>query len=171
MTSTLPTRHQPGFLPQRLSVWDIWLAVNRRSRVRCRVAPAVVGPPPLPWLHRPPPRQHLQLQLQARPPRCALAVALRQELEERAPAASTLEGVELPARHEAQEGPSPLPRRPARALRASCQTLAHCARERVARGYRWSLALLRLEPELQEHLEGESRGLDTRLAQRCAYPK
>ena len=101
----------------------------------------------------------------------ARAVALRQELEELAPAASTLEGVELPAHREVQEDPSPLPRRPARALQASCQTMAHCERERVARGFRWSWALPRLGPELQEHLVGESRGLGTRLARRCACPK
>ena len=170
-TSTLLTRHQPGFLPRRLSAWDLWQAVNRRSRVHCRKAPAVVEPPLPLWLHRPLPRRHLQPPLQALPPHYASAVSLQLELEERALAASTLAGVELPAPHEVQEDPSPLPRRPARALPASCQTMAHCERERVARGFRWSWALPRLGPELQEHLGGESRGLGTRLAQRCAYPK
>ena len=105
MTSTLPTRHQPEFLPQRLSAWDLWLAVNRRSRVHCRMAPAVVGPPLLPWLRQPLPHRHLQLPLPAPPPHCASAVSLQLELEERALAASTLEGVELPAPREVRVDP------------------------------------------------------------------
>ena len=171
-SSTLPTRHQPGFLPQRLSASDLWQAVNRRSRV----PPAVVEPPPLPWLHRPPPRRHLQLQLQARPPHYALAVALRQELEELAPAASTLEGVELPARHEVQEDPSPLPRRLARALLASCLTMARCALAPVRRAVRCCLLrthwqALKRRSRVREHFGDEYLGLDTRLARRCACPK
>ena len=100
------------------------------------MVPAVVGPPLLLWLRPPLPRRHPQLPLRALPPHCESAVSLQLEVEERALAASTLEGVELPARREVQEDPSPLPRRLARALLASCQTMARCARERVARGFR-----------------------------------
>ena len=96
-TSTLLTRHRPGSLPRRLSAWDPWQAVNRRSRVQSRMVLAVVELTPLPWVHPPLPHRRLQLPLQALPPHCASAVSLQLELEERALAASTLEGVKLPA--------------------------------------------------------------------------
>ena len=131
----------------------------------------MVEPPLLLWLRPPLPHRHLQLPLPAPPPPCALAVALRLELEERAPAASTLAGVELLAPREVQEDPSPLPRRLARALPASCLTMAHCARALVGRDFRWRLLPSPLGLELEEFRGGESRELDTRPARRCACPK
>ena len=103
--STLPNPHLPWFLHRRLSAWDLWQAVNRRSRVHCRMAPAVVEPPLLPWLRPPLPHRRPQLPLQALPPHYASAVSLQLELEERALAASTLEGVKLPAPHEVRASP------------------------------------------------------------------
>ena len=131
--STPLTQSQPASPPQRLLASDLGQAVNRRSRVR--VAPVGV-PPLLPWLRRPQPHRLLPLPLRAPPPHCASVVALQLALWERAPAVSTLVGVEPPAHREVQEDPSPLPRRLARALLASCRTMARCARERVARGFR-----------------------------------
>ena len=104
-TSTPQTRHQPGCLLQRLSVWDPWQAVNRRSRVQNRMVPAVVEPSLLLWLRPPLSHRRLQLPLQALPPHCASAVSLQLELEERALAASTLEGVKLPAPREVRVSP------------------------------------------------------------------
>ena len=103
--STLPNPHLPGFLHRRLSAWDPWQAVNRRSRVQSRMGPAVVKPTPLPWVHPPLPHRRLQLPLQALPPHCESAVSLQLELEERALAASTLEGVALPVPHEVRASP------------------------------------------------------------------
>ena len=104
-TSTLLTRHPPGSLPRRLSALDLWQAVNRRSRVHCRKAPAVVEPPLLLWLRPLLPHRRLQLPLQALPPHYASAVSLQLELEERALAVSTLEGVKLPAPREVRVSP------------------------------------------------------------------
>ena len=103
--STLPNPHLPGFLHRRLSAWDLWQAVNRRSRVQNRMVPAVVEPPLLLWLRPPLPRRHPQLPLRVLPPHCESAVSLQLELEERALAASTLEGVKLPAPREVRVGP------------------------------------------------------------------
>ena len=58
----------------------------------------------------------------------------------------------------------------ARALRASCQMLAHCSRERVGLGFRWRLLPSRLGREAQERLGGEFLELGTRLARMCACP-
>ena len=134
------------------------------------MAPAVVEPPLLPWLRLRRPHQRRLPLPPAPPPHCALVVALQLALEERAPAASTLERIKLLAPHAVQEDPLPLPHRLARALPASCLTLARCARALVGRDFRWSLLPSLLGLEVQEPLGGESQGLDTRPAQRCACP-
>ena len=103
--STLLTRHRPGSLPRRLSAWEPWQAVNRRSRVQNRMVPAVVEPPLLLWLRPPLPRRHPQLPLRVLPPHCESAVSLQLEVEERALAASTLAGVARPVLHEVRASP------------------------------------------------------------------
>ena len=65
-----------------------------------------------------------------------MAVELPQGLWERALAETRLAVAEPPAHREAQEDPSPLPRRRARALLASCLTTDRCALAPVRRGVR-----------------------------------
>ena len=128
MTSTPLTQYPPGYLHRRLSAWGLWQAVNRRSGLHWREAPAVVESPLLPCLHRLPPHRRHRPRLQAPPPHCEQAAALPQELWEQALAGTMLEGDGPQAHREAQGGPSPPLRRLARALRASCLTMTRCAR-------------------------------------------
>ena len=103
--STLQTLRRPASPLRCLSAWGLWQTLPRRSKIHCRMVPAVVEPTPLPWVHPPLPHRRLQLPLQALPPHCASAVSLQLALEERALAASTLEGVKLPVPREARVGP------------------------------------------------------------------
>ena len=129
MKSTPLTQCQPESPHQRLSAWDLWQAVNRRSDE----APAEAGSPLLPCLHLLLLHQHLQLQLPAPPPHCAQAAGLPQELWELALVETMLEGAGLLAHREALGGPLSPPRRLARALLASCLTMARCALAPVRR--------------------------------------
>ena len=173
--STPPTQYRIGLLHRRLSLADLWQAVNRRSGLHWREAPAVVGSPLLPCLHRLPPHQRRQPRLPAPPPHCEQAAALPQELWEQALAGTMLEGDEPQAHREVQGGPSPPLRRLARALRASCLTMTRCARAaarllfhrcRLLR-IRWQA--LKRRSRIQEYGD-EYLELDTRPARRCAYP-
>ena len=171
MKSTPLTRCQPESPHRRLSAGDLWQAVNRRSDE----VPAEAVSPLLPCLHLLLLHQHLQPQLPAPPPHCELAVVLSRELWEQALAGTMVEGDGPQAHREVQGGPSPPLRRLARALRASCLTMARCAlaaarllfhRCRLLR-IRWQ-ALKRCS-RIQEYGD-EYLELDTRPARRCACP-
>ena len=174
--STPLTQYPPGCLHRRLSLADLWQAVNRRSGLHWREAPAVVRSPLIPCLHRLPPHQHLQPQLPAPPPRCAIAAELPRGLWERALAETMLEDAGHQAHREARGGPSSPPRRLARALLASCLTMARCARAPVrlwvqrCRLLRIRWQALKRRSRNQEQFGGEYLELDTRPARRCAGP-
>ena len=172
MKSTPLTQCQPESPHQRLSAWDLWQAVNRRSDE----AQAEAGSPLLPCLHLLLLHQRLQLRLPAPPPHCALAAELPQGLWERALAETKLAVAGTLAHREAQEDPSPLPHRLARALPASCLTMARCARAPVRLSIHRCHLLrnhwqaLKRRSRNQEQFGGEYLGLDTRPARRCAGP-
>ena len=87
-----------------------------------------------------------------------------------------LEGAGPQAHREAQGGPSPPLRRLARALLASCLTMARCAQAPVRLSIRRCRLLrnhwqaLKRRSRNQEQFGGEYLGLDTRPARRCAGP-
>ena len=136
----------------------------------------MVESPLLPCLHLLLLHQHLQLRPLAPPPHFAMAVELPQALWELALAETMLAGAGLQAHREARGGPSPPPRRLARALLASCLTMARCARAPVrllfhrCRSLRNHWQALKRRSRNQEQFGGEYLGLDTRPAQRCACP-
>ena len=91
-------------------------------------------------------------------------------LEEQALAVSMLAVAGPLAHPEDQAGPSPPHRRLARALLASCLTMARCALAPVRRVVHCHLLRNRRQA-LPEHLGGEFLERGTRLAQKCACPK
>ena len=105
-----------------------------------------------------------------------MAVELPQALWELALAETMLEGAGLQAHREALGGPSSPPHRLARALLASCLTMARCARAPVrllvhrCRLLRNHWQALKRRSRNQEQFGGEYLGLDTRPARRCAGP-
>ena len=83
---------------------------------------------------------------------------------------------EPPAHREAQEDPSPLPRRRARALLASCLMTGRCALAPVRRGVRCFLLqihwqTLKRRSGIQQQFEGECLGHGTHPARKCACLK
>ena len=102
-----------------------------------------------------------------------MAVELPQGLWERALAETKLAVAEPLAHREAQEDPSPLLRRLARALLASCLTTDRCAPAPVRRVVRWYLLqnhwqALKRRSRIQEQFEGECLGHGTHPARKCA---
>ena len=172
MKSTPLTQYQPGSPHRRLSAGDLWQAVTRHPDE----VPEEAVSPLLPCLHLLLLHQHLQLRLPAPPPHCAMAVELPQALWERALAETMLVGAGLQAHREALGGPLSPPRRLARALLASCLTMARCARAPVrlwvhrCRLLRNHWQALKRRSRNQEQFGGEYLGLDTRPARRCAGP-
>ena len=78
------------------------------------------------------------------------------------------------AHREVQEDPSPLLRRLARALLASCLTTDRCALAPVRRGIRCFLLQIHWQTltrhsGIQQQFEGECLGHGTHPARRCAY--
>ena len=172
MKSTPLTQCQPESPHRRLSAGDLWQAVTRHPDE----VPAEAVSPLLPCLHRLRPRQHLLPQLPAPPLHCAMAAELLQVLGELVLAETMLAGAGLQAHREALGGPlSPL-RRLARALLASCLTMARCARAPVrllfhrCRSLRNHWQALKRRSRNQEQFGGEYLGLDTRPTRRCAGP-
>ena len=105
-----------------------------------------------------------------------MAAELPQGLWELALAETMLEDAGPLAHREDQGGPSPPPRRLARALLASCLTMARCARAPVRLVVRccslrnhWQA--LKRRSQVLEHFGDEYLEHDTRPARRCAYLK
>ena len=122
------------------------------------------------------PRRHLRLPLTALPLRFARAAEPQLELWEQGLAVSILAVAGPLAHHEVQGGPSPPLRRLARALLASCLTMARCALAPVRRVVHCHLLrnrrqALKRRSRIPEPLGGEFLERDTRLAQKCACPR
>ena len=103
-----------------------------------------------------------------------MAAELPQALWELALAETMLAGAGLQAHREALGGPLSPPRRLARALLASCLTMARCARAPVrlwvhrCRLLRNHWQALKRRSRIPERLGDEYQGHDTRLARKCA---